>query len=394
LIRNQRKSIQRLKIKIMTKALKLLTIGHSYVVALNRRLANEMAKQGGNRWQVTAIAPTQMQGDLRSVQIEADPEALYNLEVIPNYFSRYIHVMMYDWKLRELLHQDWDVIHCWEEPYILSGWQIAHCKPKHTPLVYSTFQNYQKNYPFPFNWIENDSMSKAVGWIGFGQTGIDALKDRQGYDKPWRKIPAGIDTEHFYPNPDARKRTLEKLNWTDDGIPVVGFLGRFVPEKGIELLMDTLRKITCPWRALFVGAGPMEAQIQTWAAQYPERVRICTDVRHAQVPDYLNTMDLLCAPSQSLPNWREQFGRMLIEAMACGVPVIGSDSGEIPHVLADAGRVVPEKDTLAWQQAISQLLANPEEREQLSAQGLDKVAHSYTWKTIAQEHLSFFEELL
>ena len=55
-------------------------------------------------------------------------------------------------------------------------------------------------------------------------------------------------------------------------------------------------------------------------------------------------MDLLCAPSRTTPRWREQFGRMLIEAMACGVPVIASPSGEIPYVVGDAGVLVPEGD--------------------------------------------------
>jgi glycosyltransferase involved in cell wall biosynthesis len=378
----------------MSRPLKLLTIGHSYVVALNRRLAHEMTKQGGEQWQVTTVAPTQMKGDLRSVKVEADPTAQYRLEVIPNYLSQYIHVMLYDWKLRDLLHQDWDMIHCWEEPYILSGWQIARLKPKQTPLVFSTFQNYQKNYPFPFNWIEQDSMNRATGWIGFGQTGIDALQDRQGYDKPWRQIPAGIDTEQFYANPQARQQTFATLDWQENGPPVVGFLGRFVPEKGLDLLMDALGKIAHPWRALFVGAGPMEAQIQTWAAQYPDQVRVCTEVRHAQVPDYLNAMDLLCAPSQSLPNWREQFGRMLVEAMACGVPVVGSDSGEIPYVLKGAGLVVPEKDALGWQQTIAGLLNNSQHRQQLKQQGLEKVASCYTWETIAKQYLDFFDVLI
>ena len=71
-------------------------------------------------------------------------------------------------------------------------------------------------------------------------------------------------------------------------------------------------------------------------------------VKHSEVPRYLASMDMMVAPSQSMRNWREQFGRMIIEAFASGVPVIGSDSGEIPFVIADAGRVVAEADAAAW----------------------------------------------
>ena len=60
------------------------------------------------------------------------------------------------------------------------------------------------------------------------------------------------------------------------------------------------------------------------------------------MPDYLNAMDMMCAPSETAPNWREVFGRMIVEAFACGVPIIASNSGEIPRVVADAGRIVSE----------------------------------------------------
>ena len=95
------------------------------------------------------------------------------------------------------------------------------------------------------------------------------------------------------------------------------------------------------WRALWVGGGAMEGMLRDWAARHGDRVRIVTGVGHDRVPGYLNAMDLLAAPSQTTPRWKEQFGRMLLEAMAAGVPVVASDSGEIPHVVKDAGRVVP-----------------------------------------------------
>ena len=69
----------------------------------------------------------------------------------------------------------------------------------------------------------------------------------------------------------------------------------------------------------------------------------------------MRRFDVLVGPSLTTPRWKEQFGRMLVEAMACGVPVIGSDSGEIPHVIGDAGIVVPEGDRVALCAAIARL---------------------------------------
>lgn len=155
--------------------------------------------------------------------------------------------------------------------------------------------------------------------------------------------------------------------------------------------MRVLNTLQTPWRALFVGTGPMEAPLRAWAKRYPDSVRICTHVKHNEVPQYLNAMDVLCAPSQTMPNWREQFGRMLIEAFACGVPVIGSDSGEIPHVIQDAGVVVGEKDEQGWAIAISDLLNSPSRRQELASIGLHRAHTVYAWSVVARLHLEFLQ---
>src|SRR5439155_1924103 len=136
--------------------------------------------------------------------------------------------------------------------------------------------------------------------------------------------------------------------WKTDGPLVVGYLGRFVPEKGVGLLTRVLDRLERPWRALFVGGGPLLGELQTWAAGHADRVRVVSGVPHAEVPGYINAMDVLAAPSQTMPRWKEQLGRMILEAFACGVPVIASDSGEIPYVVADAGRVIGEADETSW----------------------------------------------
>ena len=100
------------------------------------------------------------------------------------------------------------------------------------------------------------------------------------------------------------------------------------------------------------------------------------------------------SPSQTRPNWREQLGRMLLEAFACGVPVIASDSGEIPQVVGDAGITVGETDASGWSAAISQLLSNPELRAEYAAKGRARAETEFAWPQIARRHLDFFEELI
>ena len=377
------------------KSRTLLSIAHSYCVALNRRLAHEMARVGNESWDVTAVTPEAFHGDLSWITVRHDPDEPCRLETVPTHLSSRVHVMFYGRRLRHILHKSWDVVHCWEEPYILAGGQIAWNCPSDARLVVSTFQNQPKRYPPPFCWIEKYAMQRSSGWIAFGHTIHDNLAKRKPYDdKPRRVIPLGVDTSHFTPNTETGNKIRHRLDWTDSSIPVVGFLGRFIPAKGLDLLMRILDRQSTPWRALIVGGGPMEFQLRQWAGQHGNRVRIVTGVQHDDVPPYINAMDVMCAPSQTTPQWREQLGRMLLEAFACGVPVLASDSGEIPYVMADAGVIVAEKDEDQWAKRLSELLENNSMRSELGAKGLERARTVFAWPRIARQHIEFFDQLL
>jgi glycosyltransferase involved in cell wall biosynthesis len=365
------------------------------VVALNRRLPHELARAGRDRWDVTVAAPSFVHGDLRPISLEHFAGETSHLVPVHAYLTRRPHVMFYGRALRRLLSEPWDMVHCWEEPYILAGAQIARWA-KHTPLVYYTFQSLLKRYPPPFCWLERFAIGRSAGWIAAGQAVQSALGTRRGYtNKPHRVITLGVDVDVYRPDSQGGAAIRRALGWDESGPPVVGFLGRFVPEKGLHLLTAALDAQRTPWRALFVGGGKLEGELHAWAAKYTDqRARIVTGVSHDDVPPYLNAMDILAAPSQTTPRWKEQFGRMLVEAMACGAAVVGSDSGEIPFVIADAGEVVAETDLSAWVQTLGRLLGNSEHRAELSARGRARAETVFAWPIIAQQHLDFFETLL
>ena len=315
---------------------------------------------------------------------------------IPVYLSRIIHGMYYHpTKLAEIINDSaWNLIHAWEEPYILSGGQIAWLKKPSVPLVYRTAQSYNKHYFSPFSQIEKYSMSQASGWICSGRLVAQALQHRSGYQLPMKLIPLGVDLKLFFPDRQQGESILTDLNWQDTNIPVIGYLGRLVPEKGIRLLMKVLDRLSTPWRMLFVGSGYLAAEIEVWSSKYPDRVRIVTNAIHTDIPKYLNMMDILVAPSQTYPNWREQFGRMLVEAMACGIPTIGSSSGEIPYVIGDAGMIVDESNIPQWVDAIEHLLNSPLKRQELANLGLERVRNNYSWEIVARSYIDFFEEIM
>ena len=372
----------------------LLTIGHSYVVALNRRLAHEMALAGAGRWDVTVVAPKTYRGDLRTISVETIPSEASRLVTVHARLDRVPHLTWYSGGMRELLRRRWDVVHCWEEPYVLASAQVAALVRRETAFVFSTFQNIAKKYPPPLSTFETRTLTRANGWIAFGQSIDSAQRERLSRyrDLPSRIIPPGVEPSVFRPDRLARAQRRAELDWSDD-VPVIGFTGRFIAAKGADTLIAAAERVTVPWRALFVGGGGDRTSIDAFAARHPGRVAVVGNATHDQMPGWLNAMDVLCAPSRTTPEWREQFGRMLIEGMACGVPVIASDSGEIPHVVGDAGRIVPESDVDAWARALEDVLASADRRREMADRGRDRVLKRFTWAVAAEQHLKFFEAL-
>jgi glycosyltransferase involved in cell wall biosynthesis len=374
---------------------RILSIAHSYVVTMNRRLAQELALVDADHWEVTAVAPASFQGDLRPERLRTTAAEPCAVVPVNAYLTSRVHLFVYGARLRSLLAEPWDLVHCWEEPYIFAGGQTALWTPTgRTPLVFRSAQSLDKSYPPPFRWIEKYAMGRAAGWICSGRLVEENLSARPGYGRlPHARIPLGTDTGMFRPDPLAGAAIRRQLGWEEAGAPVVGYLGRFVREKGLDLMMRVLDRVRSPWRALFVGTGPSEPALRAWAARQGDRVRICTSVVHDRVPGYLNAMDIMCAPSQTTPSWKEQFGRMLVESFASGVAVVASDSGEIPNVVRDSGLVLGEKDDEAWARAITELVEDPAKRAELAARGLARAHDEFAWPKVARSYLDFFESI-
>jgi glycosyltransferase involved in cell wall biosynthesis len=140
---------------------------------------------------------------------------------------------------------------------------------------------------------------------------------------------------------------------------------------------------------LMLGRGPWSAQLATLpdVIAYPA-------VPHAEVPAYLAAMNVLVLSSRTTPKWKEQFGHVLIEAMASGVPVIGSDSGAIPEVIAYAGLIFPEGDVAALREAIIRLRDDATLRAELGARGRARVLAHYTHARIAEQTAAIYREML
>jgi glycosyltransferase involved in cell wall biosynthesis len=373
------------------KPLRVVTVGHSYIVGLNRAVMARVARRPGI--ELTIVAPNFFHGDLRPLHLEETPGEAYELRGITARLTNYIHIFYYK-QLRSMIEPGaFDLVHAWEEPYILAGFQVARAaSAAGARYMFRTAQSLPKAYPPPFRQFEEYCIRSASGWVAGGHMVQHALKSRGGYPALSEVITLAVDEEQFHPDPAEGEAIRRRLGLTG---PVLGFVGRLTAAKGLDVLMKALENVPGPWSLLALGSGPYDVKIRQWAEArgLSDRVKVLL-ARHEEMPRYLRAMDILVAPSQTTPNWKEQFGRMIIEAFATRVPVIGSDSGEIPYVIADAGLVVPEADPTAWAEAICTLLSSPGQREALAEAGLERFQASYNAPRVAERYVEFYHRLM
>jgi glycosyltransferase involved in cell wall biosynthesis len=342
---------------------------------------------------VTAVSPRAFSDQLRDARFEATPEDLCQIRPVDVHLSSQPHVFFWGRGIRSILREPWNIVHIWDEPYCFGGIQPALLTPRETPFVFATFQNIAKRYPPPFGSLERAVLRRSKGWIAYGETIARAQADRYGYgNRPMAMIPPGVDVDLFRPDAGRGADVRNKLGWDTEGPPVIGYVGRFVPEKGLAAMMHTLDALKAPWRALLVGTGPMKEELEAWTQRQGGRAVLATQVRHHEVPAYLNAMDMLVVPSLTKKNWREQFGRMVTEAFASGVPVISSDSGELPFTVGDAGVIVPEGDRDAWRRSVEELVTSSERRSDLAARGRRRAVEHFAWPVVARRTLEFLAQ--
>jgi glycosyltransferase involved in cell wall biosynthesis len=177
---------------------------------------------------------------------------------------------------------------------------------------------------------------------------------------------------------------------------VIGYAGRLVPEKGVSDLLHAAVQLSGAWEMRLLGSGPERRALQklAHALGIAEQVRFEGQVLSGEMPDHLAGLHALVLPSRSQPNWVEQFGRILIEAMASGVPAIGSDSGEIPNVIGEAGLIYPEGDVDALREHLQSLIDDPDRWMILAQSGCDRARTHYSQAQVAARTVEVYREVL
>ena len=224
--------------------------------------------------------------------------------------------------------------------------------------------------------------------------GNRAASDRlraAGFSRPIHRIPqVGVDL----PDQPDGTRTQVQTELGLSGV-AVGFAGRLIPEKGVLDLAAALTGLGhLDWTILAIGRGPLSGALRRRfnEAKLAGRLRLVEDADHHRVGALLTALDVLVLPSYATADWAEQFGHVLIEAMAAGCPVVGTASGEIPHVIDDAGIVVPERDIGGLRCALKRLIEDADLRARLAAQGRARVRRHFTHARVARRLASCLEK--
>jgi glycosyltransferase involved in cell wall biosynthesis len=176
----------------------------------------------------------------------------------------------------------------------------------------------------------------------------------------------------------------------------IGFLGRLLPEKGLDLVFRAGVKLIGRWSIIVVGTGPAQEELEGLAERLgiAGRVTWLGSLPRRRVEEVWPLLDCVILPSRTAPGWIEGMPRAAVEAMANGVPVVTSTAGALPETVGQAGIVVPEDDVEAIAEALQRLHDNPAERERLAAEGRRRVMGEYTDTAVAEKTLRFWRDII
>jgi len=371
--------------------MRVLVFSHSYVVASNHAKLEHLARTPGI--ELSLICPRSVVREFGTYPVQRTHHDDYEIVPLRTVYPSHNYRFFYLTAGREIDRIAPDLLHVEEEPWSLAAWQAIRCRRRRpeVKIIFFTWQNLRVRHGFPHARIERAVLAAADAAIAGNAEAADILREK-GFRKPIHVLPQfGVDEAHYAPRDERALRAELGL-----GEFVVGFAGRLVPEKGVETLLDAVAPLGVGASLLILGGGPLRANLAKRLAQAPlaNRAVLLDTVPHAEMPRYLNCMDVLALPSRAAPHWKEQFGHVLIEAMACGVPVVGSTCGEIPRVIGDAGLVFPEGDVGALRESLDRLMRSPAERAELAARGRRHVLDRYTDARIAAATLEIYREVL
>jgi glycosyltransferase involved in cell wall biosynthesis len=359
-----------------SSSLRVLTIAHNAVAASNRHRTE--ALRGTGAVDARLLTPPWWFEEGRRIDVPRRAAWRVGRTLFTGNGTRHVYLTGLVSAIRTIQP---DVIDLYEEPFSLVALQTLLARDILAPraaLVFYSAVNVVRDWRWPYRAVERVVLRRADGAYAPNHDVPNVLRAK-GFppDRPVHVIPLGVDVERF--------ATAAAMDLAGVGRPRVGFVGRLEPVKGLGVLMQAFERL--PTRASLVVAGEGSER----GLLVGDRVHALAPVAYENLPSLLKSLDVLVLPSVTiLPLHREQFGRVLVEAMAAGVPVVGSSSGAIPEVIGDAGLVVPERDPVALASAIDTVLGDAALRQRLVERGARRARMHFDWSVVATQTLNLF----
>jgi len=305
-------------------------------------------------------------------------------------WGRHPALFLYDPRpIWSAMGRQWDLIDIHEEPFALATAELLllrRLRRQAAPYTLYSAQNLAKRYPGPFCWLEKWALRHASG-ISVCNAEAGRIAQRKGLPGVPCTIPLGIDTTRFTPGAD-------RPTDFDAGPITVGYVGRLAPHKGVHVLLEAVAA-DARLKLHVAGDGPSAPDLRARVAalDIPDRVRFFGSLKHEDLPGFYSTLGVLAVPSLPVPGWREQFGRVAVEAMSCGVPVVASDTGALPDVVGGAGELVPPGDPVALREALVRHGTNTTMAATARRAGHAR-AEECSWERVAERYLQMYEAAL
>jgi len=370
--------------------MKVVIISRSYLFEHHQQKLEEMS--GYKDLELTLISPERWDHQLGDIRLERKSASKYRIIPRRIFFNGNYTRYFYPGLGRTLKALKPDIVQIEDEPWYLSTYLIMRFCRRHLPhtkIIFLTWESIFRKYRFPLSFYQRYALRNADCAI-VGNREIAGVLARKGFARRIEVIPLGLDPSFFRPGDSgALKAELGLEPFT------IGYIGRLIEMKGLSMLLQAVSKLNIDYRLLIAGEGDYRNRIEKESKELgiSEKVVVIDRVEHSKVPEYINCLDVLVLPSLTTSIIKEQFGRILIEAMACGVPVIGSDSGEIPNVIGDGGFVFREGDEEDLTSRLHALAQDPELRRGFAQRGRKRVLANFTHERIARMHYDVYQRL-
>lgn len=380
----------------------MLWIWHAAVVAEYQKPLAALGATGA--WEMHLLVPKawpERAGHM--VDLERRRADTYTIHPARVIFPYHYYIYLYPGLLSHLLRLRPAVLHVYEEAHSLLAAVILGLRPwleqhwgRRVPVILYAAQNIVKRYPWPFRGLESFCFRHADAILPCGDL-VAATLRQKGYRGRLRVVPLPTDPNVFRRDPVAGAALRRRLGIPPEAV-VVGYAGKLVEEKGVATLLRAVLALPAggpPVHLLVAGDGPQRAALEAAVAGAGAgaRVHFQGGLAHGTLIASLSAGDVWVVPSESRPNWREQFGRAAVEALACGLAVVVSDSGELPRVVGDAGRIFPEGDAAALGRILATLVADPAARAALATAGRARVLACYTPAHAAHLYGAVYDEV-